>query len=164
MGVFLLIQIWSDFFIVLQKLCVWWWWWWRGGGGVLACHTALFTCWQWILPLISMQVAKESFFFFFFLSWEAKFQSSEICNIHHCARGFAVFTDFSIIMLSELILIIIQSICIKRNLIHLLSIHHSFQCAVQPFEIIEWTEMNAVAKPCTVVIILNPGSSSGPSK
>lgn len=104
MGVFLLIQIWSDFFIVLQKLCVWWWWWWRGGGGVLACHTALFTCWQWILPLISMQVAKESFFFLFsFLRsqisklWNLQYTSlcKRLCCIHWFFHNNVVWIDFN---------------------------------------------------------------------
>lgn len=127
MGILFLIQIWSD-----ASLCY-------TNCGVLACHTALFTFWQWILPLTSMQVAKIGCLFFLFVcfSGEAKFLIShilhysglcEILQCIHCARGFAAFIDF-FLFYNNVVKIDFNYYSIhvyQENLIQLLSIHHSF--------------------------------------
>lgn len=103
-GILFLIQIWSD---SCYKNCVWWWrrrW------------------WYWLVTRLCLLTDNESthlflskwqrVFLFFLRSQISKLQKN--LQYIHYARGFAVFIDFPIIMLSELILIIIQSMCIKR--------------------------------------------------
>lgn len=106
------------FFIVLQKQ-----W-----GGVLACHTALFTWWQWILPLISMRVAMEISNFKAATLQRFLWKSAALSP---CKRLCWMYLFFPIILLSELILNYYHSIHVyQENPIQPLGVHNSFQCVV----------------------------------
>lgn len=136
-------------------------------GGALACHTALFTFWQWILPLIPLQVAKTVFIHISkrphtsmqMSLWKSAMYS--LCEGLCCVHWFfynkclhVVKTDFNY-----------YSIRVhQENLIQPLSIRYSFQWASIWHHYSKWTEMNAVTKWFkTIFRMLSPGNSSGPA-
>lgn len=135
-GILFLIQIWSD---SCYKNCVWWWWrrW-----------------WYWLVTRLCLLTDNESTHLFLskwqrvflFFPEKPNFKAPKksaiyslckrLCCIHWFSYNNVVWIDFNYYSIHVY----------QENLIQLLSVHHSFQCAVHLFEIIKWTEMNAVAK------------------